>query len=227
MRLTMEGLLKRVSEFSGRLVALESSEACADGTLVRSSVLIHGLTSELNQQKLQYNRILEELHDRESQLRLQSRKIAKATMLREQIAIEVTNSICSGYINIQIGTDNGAVSIERRFACLTCADLRVYDYTLSALTTRLLLSEHRMEVFKKPSEVEYILRHKSNARFVTIIVPEDSIAFSKWSSSLDMMRNSSTNLQNELGPAVSVPYPVVTMGTSEDGSTIVDLSGEC
>jgi len=219
MRITIERLLRQVSTFNGLLVDLEASEATTGETLIRSSVLMHGLSSELHQRNMEVSRMAETLRDQETMLKLESRKLAKSATLRQQMAINVTNSICAGYLNIQIG-DTGRG--EKRFVCLNFADLRIYDYTLSSITNRLLVSEHNIEVSKRTSGIEYVWKHKSNDMWVSILLPVTISRFSKWAYAMDMVQRSLSSPENQVGPAVSIPYPGVSIADIDEDSTIVD-----
>ena len=224
MRASIEGLLKKVSVCNSRLSDLEALEGSTDGTLVRSSVLVHKLTSDLSKRNLEINRLVELQRDQDSLIKAQSRKLANAMMLREQFAVNVTNSTCSGYINIQIGVITGTAVAERRFACLNFADLRIYDYTLSTITHHLLVAEHSIEISTRKSETHYIWKHKAGGNSLSVILPNAYPTSSKWVHSMDMLRKSMVISGQQLGPAVSVPYPSFHVEYMDDGSTVVDMT---
>jgi hypothetical protein len=222
MRITIERLLRQVSAFNGLLVDLEASEATTGETLIRSSVLMHGLSSELHLRNREVSRMAETLRDQETMLKLESRKLAKSATLRQQMAINVTNSICAGYLNIQMGDASPTAQGEKRFVCLNFADLRIYDYTLSSITNRLLVAEHNIEVSKRASGIEYFWKHKSNDMWVSILLPVTISRFSKWAYAMDMVQRSLSSPENQVGPAVSIAYPGVSIADIDEDSTIVD-----
>lgn len=227
MHSTMNFLLKRTSEYHSRFVKLEESGSSMDGSLIRSSVLMNRLTNELRARDREIDTLRGVLRDNESALKHESQKSARSAILREQLAISVTNSICAGYLNVHIihGPTNPSLP-ERRFVSLNLVDLRIYDYTLSEISYRLPTSDYEIEILERPTDVEYTWKHKENGGHFLFVVRGNHALFSKWSHAMEKIIQESTRRNSQgFGPVLPYSYPE-GIRLIDDGSTITELDSK-
>jgi hypothetical protein len=226
MHSAMIGLLKRASEYNSRFLELEESGASMDGSLTRSSVLMNRLTNELRARDREIDTLRGVLRDNESALKHESQKSARSAILREQLAISVTNSICAGYLNVHMIDGPTPSLAERRFVSLNLVDLRIYDYTLSEISYRLPTSDYEIEILERPTDVEYTWKHKGNGGVFLFVVRGNRAVFSKWSHAMENIIQESTRRNSQgFGPLLPYSYPEGIF-LIDDGSTITEVDSK-
>lgn len=218
----LNGLLKKISEYNSRFSDMEASDASMDGSLIKSSVLVNKLSNELRVRERELDSMRRLLHDNESSLKHEAQKSARSAILREQLAISVTNSICAGYLDVHMIGGSGPSLPERRFVSLNFTDLRIYDYTLSAIAYRLVNCEYDINISEQGTVAEYRWGHKLSGRRFLFLVRTSQAVLPKWSHAMSTIRESMVNRSLGFGPAFSYSYPEGVV-LFDNGSTITDL----
>lgn len=228
MRVSVGNLLRRISESNGRVAELEATEVATDGTLIRSNALLGRMSSDLRAKNCQIERLEVDLMQANASVKGLSKKLLKTNMEREQFAIDVTNSICAGYINIVVSGVSVTDSPERRFVVVSFADAKIYDYTLCTVVYRLLVDQYHIGTVETDKQISYIWKCKQDSSTFSFIIPQTTCVFSKWTHAMDMLTKSrdhrmanpgGTHLDSFPTYSVVVPYE----NDSSIGDTITSL----
>jgi len=228
LRKSYQNLLKRVSEMTLEIDQLRSNEGNVVGERDSTSILNTRLKAELRQKQSELDEARILMNRLSESAERQARDTKRADLHREQIAVTVSNSICSGYIHFTATVQGFSSKKERRFACLSLSDIKIFDISMSRISHQIILKNYSME--RTQSSSEHVFRFASETPNVT----EFQFAISKltgedfkWIRAFNAEVDRRQGSRLELGPVLfqTFPEPMKELNSASDMSRSMGEDG--
>ena len=225
MRKSFENLLKRVGDLTCKIDNVKHDENHLVNERDNALLIVNRLRTQLRQNEDELHEARQQVHRMKDIVNKETQSGKRSDTYREQLAVTVSNSLCSGYIHLVISGHDFATPRERRFICLTLSDIKIFDITLSKVSHQILLKDCLVETSENKSDVSYDFQDRSSQQIFQFIITKTTNMSSKWVRVFneEVLRHQGARM--EIGPTMfhSFPEPIKELFSESVHSNKEDL----